>query len=105
MTAAIPTLFRSLMRVLAERDRWYAALVWVLLAFMPVFFLSTGLRTRWAMGGSAVLLAAGGLLLAAVVGKLLGTTLAGRILGWARGEAAIIRPSPRCCSWRSPARC
>ena len=58
MTAAIPTLFRSLMRVLAERDRWYAALVWVLLAFMPVFFLSTGLRTNWDLGGSVVLLAA-----------------------------------------------
>jgi Kef-type K+ transport system membrane component KefB len=130
--AAASWLFRRLMQALAERDRWYAALVWVLLcgwaadwsglhfmvgaflsgavvdadwfdraemdrfrhyvllAFMPVFFLSTGLRTRWDMGGSAVLLAAAVLLLAAVSGKLMGTTLAGRILGWARGEAAII---------------
>jgi len=130
--AAASWLFRSLMQALAERDRWYAALVWVLLcgwaadwsglhfmvgaflsgavtdadwfdraemdrfrhyvllAFMPVFFLSTGLRTRWDMGGSAVLLAAAVLLLAAVSGKLIGTTIAGRILGWARGEAAII---------------
>ena len=45
---------------------------------------------RWDMGGSAVLLAAAVLLLAAVSGKLMGTTIAGRILGWARGEAAII---------------
>jgi Kef-type K+ transport system membrane component KefB len=120
------------MQALAERDRWYAALVWVLLcgwaadwsglhfmvgaflsgavtdadwfdraemdrfrhyvllAFMPVFFLSTGLRTRWDMGGSAVLLAAAVLVLAAVSGKLIGTTIAGRILGWSRREAAII---------------
>ena len=130
--AAASWLLRRLMQALPERDRWYAALVWVLLcgwaadwsglhfmvgaflsgavtdadwfdraemdrfrhyvllAFMPVFFLSTGLRTRWDIGGSAVLLAAAVLLLAAVSGKLMGTTIAGRILGWARGEAAII---------------
>ena len=130
--AAASALFRRLMRALPERDRWYVALVWVLLcgwgadwsglhfmvgaflsgavidadwferaemdrfrhyvllAFMPVFFLSTGLRTNWDVGGSAVLLAAAVLLFAAVSGKLIGTTLAGRILGWTRGEAAII---------------
>ena len=130
--AVVSFLFRRLMRALPERDRWFAALVWVLLcgwgadwsglhfmvgaflsgavtdaewfeqvemdrfrhyvllAFMPVFFLSTGLRTNWDVGGSAVLLAAGVLLVAAVSGKLIGTTLAGRILGWTRGEGAII---------------
>jgi Kef-type K+ transport system membrane component KefB len=130
--AAVSWLFRGLMRALAERDRWYAALVWVLLcgwaadwsglhfmvgaflsgavidaewfdraemdrfrhyvllAFMPVFFLSTGLRTRWDMGGSFVLLAAGVLFVAQLGGKLIGTTIAGRILGWTRAEAAII---------------
>jgi len=130
--ALASVLFRSLMRALAARDRWYAALVWVLLcgwaadwsglhfmvgaflsgavvdaewfdraemdrfrhyvllAFMPVFFLSTGLRTNWAVGGRVVLLAALVLLLAEVSGKLIGTAFAGRILGWARGEAAII---------------
>jgi Kef-type K+ transport system membrane component KefB len=130
--AAASVLFRRLMRALPERDRWYAALIWVLLcgwaadwsglhfmvgaflsgavmdadwfdradmdrfrhyvllAFMPVFFLSTGLRTNWDLGGNAVLLTAGVLLLAAVSGKLIGTAIAGRILGWARGEAAII---------------
>jgi Kef-type K+ transport system membrane component KefB len=130
--AAISALFRQLMRRLPARDRWYAALVWlvlcawaadwsglhfmvgaflagavmeadwfdraemdrfrhgVLLAFMPVFFLSTGLRTNWSLGGSAVLLAAGLLLIAAAGGKLIGIRLAGRILGWPRGEASII---------------
>jgi Kef-type K+ transport system membrane component KefB len=120
------------MRRLREEDRWYAALVWlvlaawaadwsglhfmvgaflagavmegqwfdqermdrfrhsVLLAFMPVFFLSTGLRTNWQLGGTAVLFAAGALLLAAVGGKLLGIHVAGRILGWPRGEASVI---------------
>ena len=125
-------LFRRVMRALPERDRWYAALIWVLLCgwaadwsglhfmvgaflsgavmdaewfeqeemdrfrhyvllgFMPVFFLSTGLRTNWDLGGTAVLLVAGVLLLAELSGKLIGTAIAGRILGWQRGEAAII---------------
>jgi len=62
----------------------------VLLFVMPVFFLSTGLRTQWQVGGGAVFLAAAALLAAAVGGKLLGTSIAGRILGWQRGEASLI---------------
>ena len=62
----------------------------VLLLIMPVFFLSTGLRTNWAMGGTAVFVAAGALLAAAVGGKLMAAHLAGRILKWAPGEASII---------------
>lgn len=62
----------------------------VLLVLMPVFFLSTGLKTAWSMGGAAVFLAAGALLLASVAGKLAGVHLAGRLLGWAPGEASII---------------
>ena len=62
----------------------------VLLVIMPVFFLSTGLRTNWAVGGTAVFLAAGLLLVASVSGKLLGVQLAGRVLGWQKGEASII---------------
>jgi Kef-type K+ transport system membrane component KefB len=62
----------------------------VLLVMMPVFFLSTGLKTAWSMGGAAVFLAAGALLVASVAGKLAGVHLAGRILGWAPGEASTI---------------
>ncbi len=62
----------------------------VLLTLMPVYFLSTGLRTSWEAGGPAVVAAAAALLLAAVVGKLLGVAIAGRMLGWARGEAWTI---------------
>jgi Kef-type K+ transport system membrane component KefB len=62
----------------------------VLLVMMPVFFLSTGLRTNWAMGGAAVFVAAGALLAASVAGKLAGVHLAGRILKWQPGEASII---------------
>jgi Kef-type K+ transport system membrane component KefB len=62
----------------------------VLLIVMPVFFLSTGLRTNWALGGSAVLMAACLLLVAAVAGKLTGTAIAGRILHWRAGEASLI---------------
>jgi len=62
----------------------------VLLVMMPVFFLSTGLRTNWTMGGAAVWLAAGVLLVASVSGKLLGIRLAGRILRWELGESSLI---------------
>lgn len=62
----------------------------VLLVMMPVFFLSTGLKTNWAMGGTVVLMAAALLLLASVTGKLLGVRLAGKLLGWPAGEASII---------------
>jgi len=62
----------------------------VLLVLMPVFFLSTGLRTQWNVGGAAVFMAAGLLLAASVSGKLLAARLAGRALGWAPGEASIV---------------
>jgi Kef-type K+ transport system membrane component KefB len=62
----------------------------VLLAMMPVFFLSTGLRTNWAVGGVAVFFAAAVLLIASVVGKLVGIHIAGKILRWEKGEASII---------------
>lgn len=62
----------------------------VLLAIMPVFFLSTGLRTEWGVGGVAVFAAATLLLAAAVAGKLLGAHLAGRILDWPKGEASVV---------------
>jgi Kef-type K+ transport system membrane component KefB len=62
----------------------------VLLVAMPVFFLSTGLRTNWEMGGAQVFVAAALLLAAAVAGKLLGVRLAGRLLGWPPGEAGVI---------------
>jgi Kef-type K+ transport system membrane component KefB len=62
----------------------------VLLVVMPVFFLSTGLRTNWAIGGNAVFIAAAWLLLASVAGKLIGVHAAGRWLGWGKGEASLI---------------
>lgn len=62
----------------------------ILLAIMPVFFLSTGLRTQWDVGGLMVFGAAGLLLLASIAGKLAGVHLAGRILKWPKGEASII---------------
>jgi len=123
---------RTLMLRLAERDRWYVALIWlaicgwaadwsglhfmvgaflagavmdsswfdqqkmdtlrhnVLLVMMPVFFLGTGLRTEFSVGGAEVFAFAALLLVAQIAGKLIGLGLAGRILGWPRGEAATI---------------
>ncbi len=125
-------LFRKLMRWMPERDRWFAALIWlavcsfgadwsglhfmvgafiagavmdsewfdqkqmdllrhhVFLLLMPVFFLSTGLRTNWAVGGSVVFIVAAILLFASVSGKLIGIHAAGKILKWKPGEASII---------------
>jgi Kef-type K+ transport system membrane component KefB len=62
----------------------------VLFIAMPVYFMSTGLRSGWGVGGAAVFLAAALLLFAAVAGKLLGLRIAGRILGWKPGEDSII---------------
>ena len=62
----------------------------VLLVIMPVFFLSTGLRTRFDVGGATVVLAALGFLAASVAGKLAGVQLAGRFLNWRKGEAWVV---------------
>jgi Kef-type K+ transport system membrane component KefB len=62
----------------------------VLLTLMPVFFLSTGLKTNWAVGGSQVFVAGGLLLLASVSGKLVGIQMAGRILKWEKAESSVI---------------
>jgi Kef-type K+ transport system membrane component KefB len=73
-----------------ERDKLDSLRHNVLLVIMPVFFLSTGLRTNWEMGGTAVFIAAGVLLIASVGGKLAGVHLAGRLLRWPPGEATVI---------------
>jgi Kef-type K+ transport system membrane component KefB len=62
----------------------------VLLLLMPVYFVSTGLRTTWGAGGATVFLAAAALLATSVVGKLVGVRIAGRLLAWAPGEASMI---------------
>jgi Kef-type K+ transport system membrane component KefB len=62
----------------------------VLIAIMPVFFLSTGLKTNWGVGGPSVFIAAAVLLFAAVTGKLMGVQIAGKLLKWKKGEASII---------------
>lgn len=129
---ALSYVFRKVMVRLPERDRWYVALIWLLicalgadwsglhymvgaflagaimdsdwfkqedmdmlrhhllLVVMPVFFLSTGLRTQWDVGGMAVFVAAGVLFVASIAGKLLGNHIASRMLKWAPGEASLI---------------
>lgn len=62
----------------------------VLLVLMPVFFLSTGLRTNWGLGGELVFVAAFILLVASISGKLIGVKIAGHILGWDKQESTII---------------
>ena len=62
----------------------------VLLAIMPVFFLSTGLRTDWTLGGLTVLIAAALLLFAQISGKLIAMHIASRALKWEPGEASIV---------------
>ena len=62
----------------------------VLVVLMPVFFLNTGLKTNWSLGGISVLGVASLLLFASVTGKLMGVSLAGRLLGWSRRDTAIV---------------
>ena len=50
----------------STRRRWTGCAANVLLVLMPVFFLSTGLRTNWQVGGAAVFVAAAVLLVASV---------------------------------------
>jgi Kef-type K+ transport system membrane component KefB len=130
--ALVAWLLHRVMVRLAEGDRWYVALFWliacalgadwcglhymigaflagavldarwfdrdrmdplrhtVLLVLMPVFFLSTGLRTQWGLDGWVVFAAAGWLLVVCVSGKLLGIWLAAKRLGWQPGEAALV---------------
>ena len=62
----------------------------VLLLMMPVFFLSTGLRTSWEMGGTVIILAAIFFFVIQLVGKISGVNIAGKILKWQPGEANLI---------------
>ena len=62
----------------------------LLMVVMPVYFLSTGLRTNFEAGGVAVFIAAAVLLVASVSGKLIGTHIAGRVLQWKPGEGSLI---------------
>jgi Kef-type K+ transport system membrane component KefB len=73
-----------------EHDKLDALFKNILLVLMPVFFLSTGLRTKWDVGGYSVFFVGGLLLFASVAGKLAGAHIAGRLLKWKRGEATII---------------
>jgi Kef-type K+ transport system membrane component KefB len=62
----------------------------VLLVLMPIFFLITGLKTNWSVSGLTVLLVAGVLLVTQFGSKLLGVSIAGKILGWKKKEALTI---------------
>ncbi len=62
----------------------------VLLVMMPVFFLSTGLRTNWEVGGAMVFFAAAFLLVMQIIGKQAGVHIAGKLLKWKPGEAGVI---------------
>ena len=71
----------------AHLDAARALLLWLL---MPVFFLSTGLRTNWSLGSSNVFIAAGVLLIAAVAGKMVGVYGASKWLRWPKGDWVLI---------------
>ena len=66
----------------------------ILLVVMPVFFLSTGLRTNWDVGGQAVFAVAGCCSSRPSSGKLIGAHIAGAILKWRRARP---RSSAGCC--------
>lgn len=62
----------------------------VLLFIMPVFFLSTGLRTSWEISGLLVIGVALLMYVTQASGKILGIQLAGKIYKWPPGEASLI---------------
>ena len=63
---------------------------YVLLLIMPVFFLSTGLRTDWELGNPIVIGLALLLFVVQAFGKITGIRLAALINGWERREATTI---------------
>lgn len=62
----------------------------LLVLVMPVFFLSTGLKTDWGDSSIGVFLVAGLMLFTSISGKIIGVKIAGRINNWAKGEAYLI---------------
>jgi Kef-type K+ transport system membrane component KefB len=62
----------------------------VLMVMMPVFFLSTGLKTNWEMGGIIVVVTAILLFITQLLGKLSGIWAAGKILKWEPGESMLV---------------
>ena len=63
----------------------------ILLAIMPVFFLSTGLRTAWSMGGVAVFSAAAALLAASGVRiDVLAETMPLRVRLWIEAAGIVV---------------
>lgn len=63
---------------------------YVLLLLMPVFFLSTGLRTDWELGNPIVIMLAIVLFVVQAFGKITGIRLAALVNGWDRQEATTI---------------
>jgi Kef-type K+ transport system membrane component KefB len=62
----------------------------ILMVMMPVFFLSTGLKTNWEMGGIIVVITAILLFITQLLGKLSGIWAAGKILNWEPGESMLV---------------
>lgn len=62
----------------------------ILISIMPFYFLSTGLKTTWEMGGAGAFVAAGILLAVSVAAKILGMVASGRILKWELSESLLI---------------
>lgn len=62
----------------------------VLLILMPIFFLITGLKTNWTVSGALVILVAIILLFTQFGSKVLGVSIAGKILKWKKTDALIV---------------
>lgn len=62
----------------------------ILLVLMPVFFLSTGLRTSWELGGLTVILVALALFAVQFLSKQMGVRIAGIYLKWDANQTKIM---------------
>lgn len=63
---------------------------YILLLIMPVFFLSTGLKTGWKLNDLAVVYVAVILFVCQAFGKIFGVSLSAKILKWPTKDAKII---------------
>jgi Kef-type K+ transport system membrane component KefB len=62
----------------------------VLILLMPIFFLSTGLKTHWELDSSIVIGIALIIFFVQLLGKFIGIKIAASLLGWKKGESSIV---------------
>ena len=73
-----------------EKEKIDSFRLHVLIALMPIFFLSTGLKTHWELDGYILIGLALIIFFVQLLGKFIGIKIAGSLLGWKKEESSIV---------------